>query len=250
MDRFRFRGSPFAQVQLANQKQAEKAIEVLQATDALGPRIFLRGMRPDYDWKHPEHITGASYVDRDEAGARSAIQPLIDGRRVRISVQAPAWGAKKDTPKQNAVKSIAVLQRVFNEFGVEAISTPAPQFGNKTFHPKFYCHMDFTTREGAEAAMKAVHDTEVDGKRIWAVPSEVDAAKAYQIGRISKALLKELQENGLAPPDSDINEKVVSRKTKKDPLKFDRQRNEKAKLMWRKIIPEANDTAAASESGQ
>lgn len=227
IDRFRFQGDTFASVELANEEQVQKAMDQLNGNKSLGHEVFLRPLNPEFDWnispagKHKYPF----FVREDKSGIRQAVMPIIEGRRVRISVKYPAWGNKGDSPAKRRDTDLKVLERTFDTFGIQSISRLAPQFGDKTFNPKFFCHIDFNTKQGAVEAIQTMHNKEVEGVLIWARLSEVDEAKAYQIGRLDKSLLAELQEKGLAPADSEIHEDWVSKTAKKDPRAFDRHRN-------------------------
>jgi hypothetical protein len=227
MDRFRYEGDTYASVELTDEKQAQKAIKELSGNESIGNAIYLRALNPDFDWDN-FHNAGRKYshfVREDESGTRQAIQPLVEGRRVRISAKSPSWGSKGDSPAQRRDTGRKVLERAFDQFGIESISKITPQFLEKSFYPKFFCHIDFTTKQGADEAISAMNDTDVEGVLVWTKPTEVDAVKAYHIGRVNKGLLAELQEKGLAPMDSEIHEDWVTKSAKKDPKDFDRHRN-------------------------
>lgn len=226
MDRFRFEGDTHASVELADEQQAQNAIQTLNGNESLGNKVYLRALKPEFNWDTFMAKEKYSHIVRnDEAGTRKAVQPLIEGRRVRISVKQPTWGIKGASPAQRRIADTEVIERTFDRFGIESISRMVPQYGQISYHPKFFCHIDFTTKEGADEAIQAIHDTEIEGVLVWAKRTEVDPTKAFQIGRLNKALLAELQEKGLAPPDSEIHEDWASKSAKKDPMKFDRHRN-------------------------
>ncbi|KAJ4357743.1 uncharacterized protein N0V89_002319 [Didymosphaeria variabile] len=227
MDRFRYDGDTSASVELTDEQQAQKAVQVLNGNDSLGSPVYLRPLNPEFDWDafHTADRTYSRFVREDEAGTRKAVQPFIEGRRVRIAVKSPAWGNKGESPTQRRDTDLKALERAFDRFGIESISRLTPQFGHTTYQPKFFCHIDFTTKEGADEAIRAIHDTEIEGVLVWAKRSEVDSTKAFQIGKVDKGLLVELQEKGLAPPDSEIHPDWVSKSAKKDPMNFDRHRN-------------------------
>lgn len=221
VDRFRFITDPYASVELADERQAQTAVRVLNGSNALGKRVYVNPLDKDYEWKVHQTRDSLNCLN-DEASIRSAVQPLMENRRVRVSIKFPGWGSKGAANRRE--KSRAFIARIFDQYGLERISENAPLFGDKSYMPKFFCHVDLTTKKGAEEAIKTLHDTVVEDVRIWLRLTEVDAAKAYQIGQWSKTVLAELQEKGLAPPDSEIDEGLVTRKTKKDYKHFDRRR--------------------------
>ncbi|KAF9738526.1 hypothetical protein PMIN06_001681 [Paraphaeosphaeria minitans] len=228
LDRFRYEGDTFASVELANEEQAQRAVKELNGNASMGNEVYLRALNPEFSWDH--FLSGHRYkhtylVREDKSGIRQAVMPLLEGRRVRISVKYPAWGTKGDSNAQRREKDLKALERSFDRFGIESISRLAPQFGETTFLPKFFCHIDFTTKQGAEEAVQAMHEKECEGVLVWVRTTEVNEAKAYQIGRLDKDLLAELQEKGLAPANSDIHEDWVSKTAKKNPKDFDRHRN-------------------------
>ncbi|KAL1612330.1 hypothetical protein SLS60_000556 [Paraconiothyrium brasiliense] len=227
MDRFRLQGDMSASVELEDERQAQKAVQVLNGNDSLGSPVYLRPLNPDFNWDtfHTTARTYSHFVREDEAGIRKAVQPLLEGRRVRISVKSPAWGNKGDSPTERRDADLKALERTFDRFGIESISRLSPQFGQMTYHPKFFCHIDFTTKEGADEAIRAIHETEIEGVLVWAKRTEIDSTKAFQIGRVHQGSLIQLQEKGLAPPASEIHEDWVSKSAKKDPMNFDRHRN-------------------------
>ncbi|KAJ4294589.1 hypothetical protein N0V90_008280 [Kalmusia sp. IMI 367209] len=221
LDRFRFEGDTYAYVELADELQAKRAVEVLNGNEFLGSKVYFRALKPDYTWDllPSQH---RRFVVNNEAGIRDAIQPYLDGRRVRLSVKSPAWG-KKGNVTQRRHTDLEVLERTFSKFDIEAISRVAPQHGQITLNPKYFCHIDFTTKKGADEAIHAFHNKEIEGVLVWVKNAEIDATKAYQIGTANKAILTELQEKGQAP--TEIDENLVSKFTKRDPMNFDRGRN-------------------------
>lgn len=228
IDRFRYEGDTFASVELASEQQAQRAVEELNGNASMGNQVYLRMLSPEFEWDN--FLSGDRYehtylVREDKSGIRQAVMPLLEGRRVRISVKYPAWGAKGDTPAQRRNTDLEVLKHSFDRFGIESISRLVHQYGDISFDPKFFCHIDFTTKKGADEAIQALHDTEVEGVLVWVRSSGIDATKAFQIGRLEKGLLTELQEKGLAPPDAEIHKDWVSKPTKKDHRNFDRLRN-------------------------
>jgi RNA recognition motif-containing protein len=226
IDRFRYENNTHASVQLANEQQAQKAVQALHGSKGLGGEIVVRAMDPEHTWDYARNSPKpySFLVPEDHAGLRSAVDPIIEGRRVRVSVKNPAWGKKEDSPAQRHNTDIKAIERMYSPFGIEAISRTSPQYGQKSFEPKYFCHIDFATKKGADEAIQATNDTEFEGVPIKARLTQVDPAKAYQIGRIERALLVELQEKNLAPADSEIDADLVSKKTKKDAMKFDRSR--------------------------
>ncbi|KAF1967613.1 hypothetical protein BU23DRAFT_559260 [Bimuria novae-zelandiae CBS 107.79] len=214
LDRFRYQGTTYASVELADEEQAKRAIEMLQGNEALGNAVNLTAMPPDSDWQL--HRTDRAYhylVRDDEAGTRTAVLPLLEGRRIRISIKGPMWGS--GPLGQRRATSLKVIERTYDQFGIESISliTPWMSKGYKTV--QYLCHIDFTTAEGADEAIRATHKTLIDKTVIWAGKAVVGPIKASQIGSVNKNLLAELQEKGLAPPDSEIQEALEASKAKR-----------------------------------
>jgi hypothetical protein len=63
--------------------------------------------------------------------------------------------------------------------------------------PSMLCLVDFTTKDGAEKAIQAVHNTEIEGLKVLLQPAILTRQLGKLIGRYDQALLVELQEKGL-----------------------------------------------------
>ena len=139
----------------------------------------------------------------DGSAAAKAVLPLKEGRRVQLRVRTPAWKPKFENKPKSLMKARMnygreLVAKAFDKFGVEAIGVPAANDGRMLPEPKFFCHIDFKTKEGAEEAVRTMNETELEGQLIWAVRADLNEVRSRQIGRVNMGVLKELQELGLA----------------------------------------------------
>jgi hypothetical protein len=189
---------------LANEEQAKDAIQKLHQSTTLqeDSPIYLRPLGPDFTWKSLANIHNRWVYDESSATSK-AVLPLKEGRRVRLCVKTPGWKPTFEAKPSNLAKMRMnygrdLVAKSFDRFGVEAIGAPSHNDGRMLPEPKFFCHIDFKTKEGAEEAVRAMHNTKLDGKLIWVMKSELNEVRSRQIGRVNMGVLKELQELGLA----------------------------------------------------
>lgn len=201
--RFTFYNDCFCVVKLANEQQAERAVQLLNGNMSLGAPIITRPLDPGFVWGTRRTVEGVvgRHVFYDDDGITTAINPILEGRRIQLRVKTPGWG---ETTVSNRIReSREVIKRHFSKFGLESIGAIAPNYGDMKLHPRFLTFMDFTTKEGAEEAQRTMHDTEIEGRKVWLMDCDITPWKAYQIGRVDARRLADLQEKGLAPTEID-----------------------------------------------
>lgn len=205
MDRFTFRNDCFAAVELGEEQQAREAVRKFHESEFMGGPIYVSPLRQDFKW----HDDNKFYLlDRrvywNDAGISKAVQPIINRRRVHLSVKTPGWGDLKTPISERSATTREILKRTLSQFGLESISRISVNWGDKKSEPRYLCLLDFETKDGAENAISALHDTVIDDRKVWLTPSELAPWVAYQLGRVNKEILSKLQEMELAPKETSI----------------------------------------------
>ncbi|KAF2709261.1 hypothetical protein K504DRAFT_467237 [Pleomassaria siparia CBS 279.74] len=202
LDRFTLHNDTYFHATLATPDQAKTAIEKLDKTSPFGPLHIVVQIR-----KHNTVEYGGDrwiyHENRDSIV--KALLAIKEDRRVQICVKTPAWEPHfEERPKSlNAArKNYArdLLLKTFDRFGVEALGGIGNNSGQMLLDPKFLCHVDFKTKQGAEDAIQSLHNTELEGKLIWLKKTVLNELRAQQIGRVDMSVLEEFQALGLAPP--------------------------------------------------
>jgi RNA recognition motif-containing protein len=204
-DRFTFYNDGFYFAELANEEQAKRAVQKLEQSTTFKEErpTFARILSPEFAWKaESNHLN--RWIYDDGSAVAEAVRPLKEGRRIQLRVRTPAWQPQFDTKPKNLMRARMnygreLVAKAFDKFGVEAIGVPAANDGRMLPDPKFFCHIDFKTKEGAEEAVRTMHETKLEELLIWVVKSELNEVRSRQIGRVNMGVLKELQELGLAP---------------------------------------------------
>lgn len=212
IDRFTFFNDRHAFIELTSEEQAQKAVDLLNENKKLGTKVYVRPLRPDYAWNtHGSKKDDVGYlVITNEAGLTAATQPILDGRRLVFSVKPPAW-ADLDAPigtRNEANREI--VKRTLAPFGLESLGRISPNWGDMKQTPRFLCFADMKTKQGAEEAISTLHDTDLQGLKIWLTQHKLAPWRAYQLGVADKEKLKLLQEEGFAPPPEEIDEERYS----------------------------------------
>jgi RNA recognition motif-containing protein len=212
MDRFTFYNNCNAFVELANEEQAERAVQLLESNESLGKQVYVKRLGPEYKWgldNGKMYKLGHTVLIND-AGLEAAIQPILDGRRLVFSVLPPAW-ADLDAPisTRNDINR-DILVRTLEPFGLESHSPISPNWGDKKQTPRYLCFVDMKTKQGADEAIRKLHGTTVQGLKVGLEQSKMAPWKAYQLGKADKTRLELLQEKGLAPPPEEIDEEQYS----------------------------------------
>jgi hypothetical protein len=162
----------------------------------------VRILSPEFAWNsEPNHLN--RWINDDGSAAAHAILPLKEGRRVQIRIKTPAWKPNFESKPKHLMRARMnygreLIAKAFEKFGIEAIGVPAANDGRMLPEPKFFCHIDFKTKEGAEEAIRTMHETELENRLMWVAKSELNEVRSRQIGRVNMGVLKELQELGLA----------------------------------------------------
>jgi hypothetical protein len=196
LNRFSFQNDARCFVELASEEQAQKAVDILHETEFQFQTIVAMPIKADFVWG-PMPQVWERFFDVNLTSPAEAIRPLLEGRRKIISVQTPGWLSKVSSVGHNE-HAHKVLHEHFGSYGIETISALQPFFGDKKLYPRMLCLMDFKTTEGAEQAQQAIHDTDIEGRKVWVQPSVAAPWRAHQIGRVDPELLAKLQEAGLA----------------------------------------------------
>jgi RNA recognition motif-containing protein len=180
-DRFTFYNDGFYFAELANEEQAKRAVQKLEQSTTFKEErpTFARILSPEFAWKaESNHLN--RWIYDDGSAVAEAVRPLKEGRRIQLRVRTPAWQPQFETKPKNLMRA-------------------RMNYGRELPDPKFFCHIDFKTKEGAEEAVRTMHETKLEELLIWVVKSELNEVRSRQIGRVNMGVLKELQELGLAP---------------------------------------------------
>jgi RNA recognition motif-containing protein len=197
LSRFSFQNDARCFVELASEQQAQKAVEVLNNTEFMFSTIIAAPLKADFVWGPLPTESDSQFFYENLTSPAEAIKPLLEGRRRLISVQTPGWLSEHSSVGHNA-HAKKILEEHFGPYGIETISSLQPFHGDKQLRPRMLCFMDFTTKEGAEQAQQAIHDTFIETRKVWVQPSVMAPWRAHQVGRVDPELLAKLQEAGLA----------------------------------------------------
>ncbi|KAF2690631.1 hypothetical protein K458DRAFT_382194 [Lentithecium fluviatile CBS 122367] len=212
MSRFNFYNDRFAFVELANEEQARKAAELLNEKELLGEQVIVKQLHPEYVWGSDKYQ--GKYEQKlimDDAGITTALQPIIDNRRLVFKVTPPAWADLAAKILDRNAANLEVVKSTLEPFDVESIGQVSPNWGDKGSAPRYLCFVDFKTKEAADEAIRTLSGTMVQGREISLEPHEMPPWKAFQLGKVDKEKLKLLQEKGLAPAPDQIDEERFSK---------------------------------------
>jgi RNA recognition motif-containing protein len=199
-DRFTFQNDRRCFVELASEQQAQDAIQRLQKKKLQGQTLVVKPLVENFIWgrnSEEGRLSSRHFFDEGK-NAAEAIKPLLEDRRYMLLVQTPGW---QDSKKTNEAAN-EVLEKHFEPFGVETRSMLRPMFGDKKPEPRLLCFIDFTTKEGAEKAVEAIHEKTIEGRRTKLLSCKLSAWRAHQIGKVDAGLLKQLQEKEIAPKET------------------------------------------------
>ncbi|CAN9199308.1 unnamed protein product [Alternaria alternata] len=210
VDRFTFMNAITCFVELGSEAEATKAIKELNGFEAQGKSLVVKPLNADFSWEKSEQRKGGPFGSRyfiDEGtAAYDAMRPLLERRRIVLSVETPGWSTNKRfaVAVQNAE---TIIERQFGKYGIESVSGMSRFDRGKTHEPSFLCLIDFRTKEGAEKAVNNHHDTQIEGRLTWLRPAQPSAWRIHQIQKVvGPEALKALQESGVVPEDQEIYE--------------------------------------------
>jgi hypothetical protein len=115
-----------------------------------------------------------------------------------LSVETPGWNGQKGSKRSVNAIAREVIKKHIGPFGIEAIGGLSPFYGDLKREPQFLTHIDFESREGAQQAAKAIHDTEIEGRRTLLEACKLAPWRADRIGKVDKDVLAQLRESGIA----------------------------------------------------
>jgi hypothetical protein len=216
LDRFTFQNDQRCFVEFASEEQAQKAVQTLNEAEFMHRNLIVAPLKEDFVWgSTSEKATGRNprFFHIQDMSPSEALKPLLEGRRKMFSVQTPGWGEPNSSVSHNKIAN-QHIQEHLGKFGIEAVSGLAPFHGDKKSHPRMLCYIDFTTKSGADQAVQTVHETDIDGRKIWLTQPIMAPWRAHQVGKVDQALLGELQEKGLASTEPYEDNFVNSDRTK------------------------------------
>ncbi|EAT87282.2 hypothetical protein SNOG_04891 [Parastagonospora nodorum SN15] len=214
LDRFTFQNDTRCFIELATEEQAQKAIEALNGIEFMHKSIVVAPMKDGFVWaKKPESSHDSYFFDVNEVSPSEALKPLLEERRLMFSVQPPGWGPKIGGSGHNDIARHH-MERHLGQFGITCFSKLAPFYGDLKQRPRMLCFIDFETKSGADQAVRAFDDKEMEGCKVRLQPCKLAPWRAHQVGKVDKALLSQLQEKGLASTEPYEDKFVNSDRTK------------------------------------
>jgi RNA recognition motif-containing protein len=193
LDRFTFFNNQYCFIELASEEQALNAVKDLEGSEFMHSKWRVAPLKEDFVWGETAKDSPRSF----EVSLSEVLKPLFEGRRKMFCVQTPGWGKKNSSEGHNQVAK-ETIEKYFGKYGIEAISGLQPFHGDITEEPRMLCFLDFKSKDGADRAVQAFHDKEIDGRRVTLVNSILSPWRAHQVGKLDTALLAELQKQGLA----------------------------------------------------
>ncbi|KAL1797315.1 hypothetical protein ACET3X_003921 [Alternaria dauci] len=210
IDRFSFQNDTKCFVELGSEAEATKVTEELNRATEEHPTMVVKPLKADFDWKkvgqQKAKPFGPRYFYDEGTAAYDAIRPLLERRRIILSVMTPGWSpnTRISVARSNAE---AIIERYFGKYGIESISDISVFYGDKKIKPRMLCTIDFKTKEGAENAVNDHHETQIEGRLTQLTHSEPAAWRLHQIQKVAgPEALKTLQESGVVPEGKEIYE--------------------------------------------
>jgi len=228
LDRFTFQNDGRCFVEFASEEQAQKAVRELNRAEFMHHELVAAPLKEDFVWGlAPQHDRGYGlrFFDEHETSASEAMKPVLEGRRMLLSVQTPGWGKPNTSVGQNPTAA-QVIEETFGKHGIETVSGLQPFHGDKQEIPRMLCFLDFKTKSGADQAMEDVHDTNIRGRKTWLRPAVLAPWRAYQVGKTDGTLLSRLQEEGLASKEP-YEDSFVNSDRRKDKENYGTNRNQR-----------------------
>jgi len=218
VDRFSFHNDTYCFLELGSQKEVDDAIKLLDKMILHGKSIVAQPLKPGFQWGLIEK-NRAPYASRhflaEGNAAEDALLPMVEGRRMLLSVQTPGWAADKATLGEAKAYSIEVIQQNFDKYGIERLSELSNFLGDKKANPRMLCMIDFTTKEGAERAAAEHHDTVIQDRLVWLKLCEPAPWRVHQFSKFAPKLVADLQEKGTFTKDA-YEDKFVNPRPKKN----------------------------------
>ncbi|CAI9630546.1 unnamed protein product [Alternaria burnsii] len=210
VDRFTFMNAIMCFVELGSEAEATKAIKELNGFEAQGKSLVVKPLKADFSWEKSEQrkdgAFGSRYFIDEGTAAYDAMRPLLEHRRIVLSVETPGWSTNKRfaVAVQNAE---TIIERQFGKYGIESVSGMSRFDRGKTHEPNLLCLVDFRTKEGAEKAVNNHHDTQIEGRLTWLRPAQPSSWRIHQIQKVvGPEALKALQESGVVPEGKEVYE--------------------------------------------
>ncbi|RAR12621.1 cytochrome P450 [Stemphylium lycopersici] len=198
VDRFSFQNDSYCFLELGSQKEVDDATKLLDKIVLHGKPIIAQPLKSDFQWgliAKSQSPYGSRYFLDEGNAADDALLPLVEGRRMFLSVQTPGW-APKSTVSGAKDYSIEVIQQNFDKYGIERLSDLSLFHGDKKANPRMLCMVDFTTKDGAERAAAEHHDTVIQDRLVWLRPCEPAPWRVHQFSKFAPKLVADLQEKG------------------------------------------------------
>ncbi|KAF9693674.1 hypothetical protein EKO04_008418 [Ascochyta lentis] len=201
VDRFTFFSDSSCFIELRSEEQAQKAMQTLNGQQLHGTSLVVRPIKESFYWDQG-FKKDARFFFHDERTPSQAIQPLLEGRRYALQVENPGWMSQEGSGKSANTTRREIIEKYFKPFGVEVIGALNPIWRHQKKDHSFLAHIDFASKEGAEQAVEALNDTEIEGKRVYLQLSTVNPSRAKQIGAVDQGVLAQLQESGFIDQSS------------------------------------------------
>lgn len=173
-----------------------QAVQKLDDKLLKGSSVVVRPLNKDFYWDQGFKKDKAFFF-LDENTPSQAIQPLLQGRRIVLQVEGSGWQSQEGSGKSVNVTRREIIEKHIGPFGIEVIGSLNPIWRQKGRDRTFLANIDFASKEGAEQAIKAFHGKEVEGKRVYLIPSTLNSTRAKQMGDVDQGVLEQVRDRGL-----------------------------------------------------
>jgi RNA recognition motif-containing protein len=107
LDRFTFKNGRQCFIELGSEQEAQKAIAELNNAALLGQVLIVKALKHDFVWgshkETSEELITSRFFDETTTSALEAVKPLLESRRMMLSVQTPGWGNEHSTVGHNRI---------------------------------------------------------------------------------------------------------------------------------------------------
>lgn len=189
-------------MELGSAEEAQKAVQELNRSKIHQHQIVVAPLKPDFRWGSVETPGryGSRYFINEGNAAEEALRPLMEGRRVILSVETPGWTPELGI-RDSRNKGMEIIAENFDQYGIERVSDLSVFYGDKKAHPRMLCSIDFKTKEGAEQAAADKHNAVINGRVVWVKSSEPSPWRVQQFWKTAPKIVEEMQEKGLLSKD-------------------------------------------------
>lgn len=126
--------------------------------------------------------------------------------------------SQEGSDKSPEVTGREIIQRHIGPYGIEIVGPldpvwKIPKIKRIPVQDRIsLAHIDSSSKKGAEQAAEALDGTEIEGKRVYLLPSTVSSTTAKQIGNVDQGALAQLKESGLISDTESLSEKDTAQR--------------------------------------